>query len=383
MKHTKFFCVLLSLVLLLIPLSGCGNSDNGSSTLSSETSSQASSEAVQIDDTDFTYSGAIGDNGFWNGVTALDYVELFDYKAITVPADTHVITDEAVQAQIDSMLASYATSAQVTDRAVVDGDTVNIDYVGSVDGVEFEGGNTNGTGAEVTIGVTNYIDNFLEQLIGHNPGDTFNVEVTFPEDYGQDELNGKDAVFVTTINHIVETNEAELTDEFVTENLTGTYKATTVAELRDEIKEDLQKNAVKSYMQSYVTENTTVSSVPDVIVNYQEQYMVKFYEDYAVSFNMEMEEFLASYGGVSSIEELIETNAESNKETATYYLIIQAIAEDADITVSDADIAAYFKENMGSEDYSEQEEQYGLPYIKQVTLCEKVLDYLAENAELE
>lgn len=383
MKHTKFFCVLLSLILLLIPLAGCGNTDDGSSTLSSETGSQSSSEAVEIDDTDFTYSGAIDDNGFWKGITALDYVELFDYKAIAVPSDTHEITDEAIQAQIDSILASYTTSAQVTDRAVVDGDTVNIDYVGSVDGVEFDGGNTNGTGTEVTIGVTIYIDNFLEQLIGHNPGDTFNVEVTFPEDYGQEELNGKDAIFVTTINHIVEKNEAELTDEFVTENLTGTYKATTVAELKDEIKEDLQKNAIKSFMQSYVTENTTVKSVPDLILNYQEQYMVKFYEDYAVSFNMEMEDFLASYGGVSSVEELIENNVDSNKETATYYLILQAIAEDADITVDDADVAAYFKENMGSEDYAEQQEQYGLPYIKQVTLCEMVLDYLTQNAELE
>jgi len=87
---------------------------------------------------------------------------------------------------------------------VKDGDTVNIDYVGSVDGVEFEGGNTNGAGADLTIGSGSYIDDFEEQLIGAHPGDTVEVNVTFPENYGNEELNGKDAVFTVTVNGIYE-----------------------------------------------------------------------------------------------------------------------------------------------------------------------------------
>jgi len=87
---------------------------------------------------------------------------------------------------------------------VKDGDTVNIDYVGSVDGVEFEGGNTNGAGADLTIGSGSYIDDFEEQLIGAHPGDTVEVKVTFPENYGNEELNGKDAVFTVTVNGIYE-----------------------------------------------------------------------------------------------------------------------------------------------------------------------------------
>ncbi len=87
---------------------------------------------------------------------------------------------------------------------IEDGDTVNIDYVGSIDGVEFSGGSTNGAGTDLTIGSGSYIDDFEEQLIGYHPGDTVDVTVTFPEDYGVDDLNGQEAVFEVTINGIYE-----------------------------------------------------------------------------------------------------------------------------------------------------------------------------------
>ena len=91
-----------------------------------------------------------------------------------------------------------------TDKSLVvaDGDTVNIDYVGSVDGVEFAGGSTNGAGTSLTIGSGSYIDDFEEQLIGHNVGDEVDVNVTFPENYGNEELSGKDALFKVVINGI-------------------------------------------------------------------------------------------------------------------------------------------------------------------------------------
>jgi len=85
---------------------------------------------------------------------------------------------------------------------VKDGDTVNIDYVGRIDGVAFEGGNTKGQGADLTIGSGTYIDDFEEQLIGSHPGDEVKVTVTFPENYGNEELNGKEAVFDVVVNGI-------------------------------------------------------------------------------------------------------------------------------------------------------------------------------------
>ena len=94
---------------------------------------------------------------------------------------------------------SYSTDSSLT---VENGDTVNIDYVGSIDGVEFDGGNTQGNGTDLTIGSGRYIDDFEEQLIGAHPGDEVEVTVTFPDDYGNDELNGKEAVFDVTVNGI-------------------------------------------------------------------------------------------------------------------------------------------------------------------------------------
>lgn len=94
---------------------------------------------------------------------------------------------------------NFSTDASLT---VKDGDTVNIDFVGSVDGVEFEGGNTNGAGTDLIIGSHSYIDDFEDQLIGHHPGETVEVNVTFPENYGKESLNGKDAIFKVTINGI-------------------------------------------------------------------------------------------------------------------------------------------------------------------------------------
>lgn len=102
----------------------------------------------------------------------------------------------------DSQESGSSTLSTDTSLTVEDGDTVNIDYVGSIDGVEFDGGSTNGQGTDLTIGSGLYIDDFEEQLIGSHPGDTVDVNVTFPEDYNSEDLQGKDALFVVTINGI-------------------------------------------------------------------------------------------------------------------------------------------------------------------------------------
>lgn len=96
---------------------------------------------------------------------------------------------------------SYSTDTSLT---VEDGDTVNIDYVGTVDGVEFDGGSTEGMGTDLVIGSGSYIDDFEEQLIGAHPGETVEVNVTFPDDYYSTDMAGKDAVFTVTINGIYE-----------------------------------------------------------------------------------------------------------------------------------------------------------------------------------
>ena len=115
---------------------------------------------------------------------------------------TDTSTDTSTDISTESTTGDTSTFSTDTSLTVKDGDTVNIDYVGSIDGVEFAGGNTNGAGADLTIGSGSYIDDFEEQLIGAHPGDTVEVNVTFPENYGNEELNGKDALFVVEVNGI-------------------------------------------------------------------------------------------------------------------------------------------------------------------------------------
>lgn len=349
--------------IILFSLVGCGSKDGTA---------------------DFSYSNGIDDNGFWENIKALDYVKLCSYNGISVPKEIHEITDEAVKEQVDSILSGNPDREEIKDRAVADNDTVNIDYVGSIDGVEFEGGSTQGRGTDVTIGVTQYIDDFLDQLVGHKPGETFDINVTFPNDYGNDELKGKDAVFKCTINYIVkETEVTEPTDEYVAKILAPKYSWKTVAEMQDGIRSDLQKTAVSEYVQQYLTDNTTVKSVPKSLLKYQQDSMLKYYQTYADQMNMKMDDFLTTYVGVSNTKELLKKSEEDNKQNAEYCLIVQAIAEDAGIKVTDEDVAAYFKDVVGTDDYSMYKESYGMGYLKLNTLQQNVLDYVVEKAVLE
>ena len=356
--------VLLIVSLLLLTFAGCNKAE------------------------EFTHSTGLDKEGMWEGVNALENVTLCDYNNILIPEDVQTVSDEEVQNEVDYYLSEHTITNQITNRAVKDGDTVNIDYVGSIDGVEFEGGSTNGAGTEVTIGYTTYIDDFLEQLIGQMPGTTINVEVTFPENYGTEEsgsahLNGKDAVFVTTINHIIEYSDPVLDDSFVSENLSANFGWMTVAEMKQGISEQIRSSKVSQFIRQYIVENSTVNTLPQSMLSYQENSLILYYQEYAKQVNMEFEDFLTSYLGVADQAELIEMNKDINTETAEYYLLTQAVAEDAGILATDEDIKAYFVKYVNTEDYSQFETFYGKPYLKLMVLNQLVLDYIESNAAAE
>jgi len=105
---------------------------------------------------------------------------------------------------IVALIAVIVLVADKFKEPVKEGDIVNIDFVGYIDGEEFEGGSTNGAGTNLEIGSNTYIDGFEEGIIGHKVGETFDLNLTFPENYGNEQLNGKDVVFKVTINKIVE-----------------------------------------------------------------------------------------------------------------------------------------------------------------------------------
>lgn len=387
MKKTKKLLVLMLIATMLLTF-GCASNnaeENNANASNNEANENATSNATEVNpfaDLDLEYSKGLDEKGFFENVTATDVVELAAYKGISVPNEVHAITEETVQANIDSIVSEYATSTEVKDRAIVDGDTVNIDYVGSIDGVEFEGGNTGGAGTEVTIGVTSYIDDFLEQLIGHTPGESFDIEVTFPEDYGNTDLAGSDAVFAITVNFISETEIPELTDEFVNENLFELYETSTVEAFRTFVAERLHENAVKGYVNDFVVANSVVSEIPESVLEFQKTALVNYYTMSALSYGMSVDEFLQAYVGYQDVDSLVAASTEQLSTTGEYVLVMQAIAEDAGLEVTEDDLVAYFVENNGSEDYSEFEDIYGKPYLKNSILQQTILDYLVANAEL-
>ena len=331
----------------------------------------------------FTFSRDIDNNGYWRGVKALKYVKLGNYMGITIPKDRHIVTDEDLQANIDSLLEEHKVNINITDRAVEYNDTLNIDYIGRVGGVAFEGGSTGGLGTDVTIGVTNYIDDFLEQLIGHNPGETFDIEVSFPADYGNEELNGKDAVFTITINHIVESVLPEITDEFISATFYESNGWTTVAQMKADLYTQVQNIKISEYIQEYLETNCTVKEVPEIIIDFQNSAVIKYYQDYADYYEMELDAFLQQYANIESQEALLELYKEDNEKVARTHLIMQAVAEDAKIRATADDVQVYFTNYMETSDYSEYENIYGLNYLKLTALVQMVIDHIQANAILE
>lgn len=384
-QKLRYLCILLALVVVTASFAACGTGDNKQSsagTGSSAVSESSEQESSSTETESLNYSEGLDESGKWEGVTAKDYVEKLDVKGMKVPAGDVAVTDDNVQQQVETELSALSTTAQVKDRAVVNGDSVNIDYVGSVDGVAFSGGDTAGAGADVTAGATNYIDDFLEQLIGHTPGESFDINVTFPDVYENNpDLAGKDAVFATTINYITETTTPELTDALVAENFAESKGWNTVAEMKAGIRTELERTKLEAYFENYLRTEVTVKSVPEIIVTQQEKMILDYYKQYADYSGMEVEEFLSSYVGVTTEEELIASNKEQNTQTATFYLLVQAIAEDAGINISEEDVQAYFTE-LGNADISAYKEMYGMPYLKQGVMCQLVLDYLCENVVL-
>lgn len=377
-RSIKTLSLMAALLLGISAMGGCGKKAEDAGSTGSSASSGGSSANSQY--LEYDYSEDLTEEGLWKDVRALDYVTLPAYKGIEIPADVQAVSDEDLQKQIDTLMKNYTETQKVTDREIKDGDTVNIDYVGSVDGVEFQGGSTGGNGTDVTIGVTNYIDDFLEQLIGHKPGETVNVEVTFPEDYGKEDLNGKDAVFVTVINHISEQVTPELTDAFVEEKLKEQNGWSTVEEMKKGLRDALRKSAEDEYLWDKVVEGAAVSEIPEILMDNKEKSMLKYYATSASQYGMELSAYLTAAMGISSPDELLETSKEDLENAAKDSLVRQALFEDMGLSAGDEDVKTYFKDVMGVTDYSDYSDYYGMPYIRMMVMSEKMMNQISEQA---
>ena len=233
---TKALCLVCAGALAL-SLAACGG--KADSAASSTASSSALGSASDYDYQNFNYSDGLDEKGYWEGIRALDYVTLpEDFASVAINRSDIEPTSEEVEEQISNLLSQHSSTEHITDRAAADGDTVNINYVGSVNNVEFTGGSAENY--DLTLGSGTFIDGFEDQIIGHKPGETFDVNVTFPDGYSDStdasgnavKLSGQKAVFTVTLNYISESVLPELTDAWVASNFGSSNNLYTAEALR-------------------------------------------------------------------------------------------------------------------------------------------------------
>ena len=375
---SKAVCLLCAGALALTA-AGCSKSAASSSTSASSEASVYGS-ASDYDYQNFAYSDGLDENGYWSGIRALDYVTLSeDYASIPLKKADIEPTEEDVQSQIDSLLSQNTTTQQITDRAAADGDTVNIDYVGTVDGVAFTGGTY--SGYSLTLGSGSFIDGFEDQIVGHKPGETFEVNVTFPDGYSDSTdaegnavvLSNKKAVFSVTLNYISEEILPELTDAWVEENFSSTDGVHTVEDLRAEYQKMLYQNNLNTAVMNYLLANSTFKDLPKEVTDYQVNQCLNYYYTMAQHYGYDLDSFLQAAAGYNSADDLLDAMSDSITEYAREALLYQAVAEAMDIAPTQEQI----------DTYSAYTEPYGANYCTMVALMDAVSEALTTGAQVK
>lgn len=322
-----------------------------------------------------------------------EFVKLGQYKGIEMEKiSPEEVTDDDIASYIDSILYQYTEDVKVTDRTAKEGDTLDIDYIGTLNGVAFEGGTAEGQ--TITLGPrSGYIDGFSEGLVGAGTGDELRLELTFPEDYGVDELDGQDVVFTVKVNGIYETITPEYTDEFVLKN----FGFDTKAEFESSLLKDLEEEAAYTADMENLTEawaivreNTEILSLPkDRIKEYRDE-TYEYYKDMAKAYEMEFGEFLESYY-MCTEDEFDTLVDEWANEAISDLIIVEAIAKAENITISDDEYAAGVSQYLTDSGYESDEEFIefngmsfeefvGKDALTEYFLTDKVQQFVLDNA---
>ena len=328
-----------------------------------------------------------------------DYLQIDDedYKGIAIQVTpAAVVTDEEVNEEIENafyFLEDYDDLVKkIKTGKVKEGDLLNIDYVGTKDGEEFDGGSAEGYDLE--IGSGSFIDGFEEGLIGKEIGSEVDLNLTFPEDYGVDELNGADVVFHVTINYASEM--PEITDEIAKKLSGGEYDNAKdyIQSVRDDIQagydEEYRMGAYSQIMEKlfelYPVEEYPEENIEYLIDNLMAQYIVP----YASMYGMSVEDFIANaYNGLTE-EEFREQQMEpSAMQSLEQEIILNAIGEKEGISVTDEDMEELFQEYADDYGVSVEEikeeaaEEDHEEALRSYRMQEKVMEWLFENAEIE
>lgn len=311
------------------------------------------------------------------GNASASSVTLGKYKGIPVTVKKAVVTDADLEQQITQILNSKPQYTEV-NRAAKEGDTVNIDYTGLLDGKAFDGGTAKGYDLE--LGSHTFIAGFEEGLIGVKKGDHKDLKLTFPKDYTNKDLAGKAVVFKVTVNSVKEKTVPELNDAFVAKEYP---EQGTVAEFRKTLKSqmlDAQQRQIDNQKDSdiinaIIDDSKVVVSDADVEKEYETQ--LNNYTNQAKQYGTDLSGMAQMYG--TDEDGLKKQIKQMAAEITKQDLVLKAIAKKEKITVNDADREALAKLN-GANSAADLVKTYGQEMVDDVALYQKVMKFLAENA---
>ncbi len=313
-------------------------------------------------------------------------VTLGEYKGVEVKKEHTLVTEDDVNAEIEKERNKQAAEVSVDDRAVAEGDTVNLDYSGSVDGVKFAGGTAEGQ--TLKIGSHTFIPGFEEQMVGMNIGEEKDLNVTFPTEYHAPDLAGKEAVFHVKVNSITETQLPALDDDFAKDisefDTLDAYKADVRAKLEAQAAER-DNNAFTNAVIEKVMANATVE-IPDAMVERQIDSMVRNFEARLAQQGLKLADFMKYTGqDEKSFRNQYRDQAEKSVRAN---LVLEAVENvekfEAAEEEIDAEIEKFAKQiGQNVEDLKKNLTEGDREYFKADVIRDKAVKFLCDNAKAE
>lgn len=311
-------------------------------------------------------------------------VKLGKYKGVSVEKTVYAVSEEDIENELNQMADRNSRMVTVEDRKTEMGDTAVIDFVGSVDGVEFEGGKAENH--ELVLGSNTFIPGFEEQVVGMNVNDVKDVNVTFPEEYFSKDLAGKAAVFKVTLHEIKKKELPTIDDEFAKD----VSEFDSLEELKADIKaKKEEQNALRTKSELEEAVVKTVSDeaeveIPQGMIDLELDNIAQDMDRRLSYQGVNLEQYLQMVG--QTMADFRTQNTESAVASIKYRLVLEAVCEDAKIEVSDADVDAKVKEL--AETYGRKEDELKsnealMENIKDSLKSEKAIALLVDNAKVK
>lgn len=376
----KKVVLLMIAAMLTGVLAGCGNNGNTENEVEENVEAEDTVEDSEEEEASNMQPARDYDTS--------EYVTLGDYKGLEISiVPLEEITDEVVEEYIASVMSNYSNLEEITDRPAQTGDVVMVKSVGAtLDGEVFD--ESGEEGYEVEIGGSGYIEGYAESLEGREVGETFDVTLTFPENYNE-ELAGKDAVFTMTVLSINKKTPAEFTDEFLVQQ-GSPY--TTVEEYRTELKKGLESQAQSNYdadkedlTLTQVIENAEFKDLPDELVQYYSNNIKDNIAYYATNYGYDYDTYIQGAYQMTAEDFEATTLVEWGIEAAQKELAVIAIALAEGISVSDDELTAEIAEQMELYGLTTEEEFLAgseREDYRDYVLKGKVVDFIMENGNV-